>query len=332
MWAWHCVLKYPSRSKASHRFRRYLEEADTLESLNFNIAHRIVSGLLSLDLEDQLDLHPHLIHEGDILGNTPLLRATRCGNQDASVLLLQRGSDVNTHNWVGLTPLHYAVWEQDPMLCRIFLAAGADVNAFYTVKSASYRDVKESYGEGYTPLKYIANGANVELIMTLLQAGADPNIYPQEDDCTPAIFNFIKTDNVEILDLLCQYGADVNLRSRLWGYSAVMYAAQCNAKECVISLIEKGARLDYIGTDGASIIHTAAANASVELMHILAEAKIRGLPMDSQHVQSYWTQFDSRDTKYIGQRASMEVECAAFLALLHSVQVLGEDGEDDDAE
>lgn len=299
---------------------RYLEETDTLEDLNMNVAHRIVAGLLSLNLEEQLDLHPHLVHEKDALGCTPLMRAVRGSNLEAAKILLERGSDVNTHSCTGSAPLHYAVWELHPEMCRVLLAAGADVNAFYDYKNPNYGDVTKVFKQGFTALKYMAEEVDIEFVKMFLDAGADPNIYPDENDCTPLIFNFIKTDHVQVLDLLCQYGADVNLRSRRRGYSAVMYATQCNAKKCVRALIEKGARLDYIGSDGASILHTAAASASVEIMHILAQSKIRGLPMDSESVENYWVEFDSRDTKYIGEHAPIEVECAAFQELLSSVE------------
>jgi ankyrin repeat protein len=176
---------------------------------------------------------------------------------------------------------------------------------------------------------YAVDGGNLENIRVLLQAGADPNICPDEDATPPAVFYAMPSDNIEALDLLYQYGTDINLIPKSQGHSAIMYATQYNAKDCVVGLLAKGALLHQRGNEGASVVTMAATNASVELMEILTQANIRGLPMDDVHIQQYWKKFQERDSEYTGQKAPVEVERAAFQALLDSIQVEGDSGDDE---
>lgn len=287
-------------------FKAYLDEADTLESLNFNIAHRIVAGMLPLSLEEQLDLHPHLIHETDAFGETPLLRALRSGDLNSAVMLLQRGANVKVRNSLGATPLHYAAMKLDERFCQYLLDAGADPNA--------------NDNTGATPLMYAADRGNPVTTLTLLKAGVDPNLNITYPEGISALVYAVKAGCVEVIKNLCRYGADVNIRFENWHFSTVMLAVYYNTATCVQFLIDKGAHLDLVTSRRDSVVSLAAAFGSVEIMRKLTVKNIRGLPIDAVHIQWYWSRFDCRDIEYGGQRAPVDVERAAFEELLDSIQ------------
>ena len=83
--------------------------------------------------------------------------------------LLEAGADVNTRGGhTGFTPLHGAVFHQEPSIVEMLLAAGADVNA--------YDDLY-----GITPLHGAAVwSAEEDIVEALLAAGADVNAVTKE--------------------------------------------------------------------------------------------------------------------------------------------------------
>jgi hypothetical protein len=72
-------LLYPEHGNYLTRVRRtQLDHWDGPESLNMNAAHRIVAGLLPIDLATHLNLYPECVHEKDVFGDTPLIRSVKC--------------------------------------------------------------------------------------------------------------------------------------------------------------------------------------------------------------------------------------------------------------
>ena len=62
----------------------------------------------------------------DIHGNTPLHLAVQGGQSECVRLLLDRGMNPNTYNEHGETPLHFAVWSGHAGCARLLLIRGAD--------------------------------------------------------------------------------------------------------------------------------------------------------------------------------------------------------------
>ena len=106
-------------------------------------------------------------------GFTALHYAGFFGKADVAQILLESGArvDVYTRNEFANQPLHAAAAGRHLEVCRVLLAAGADVNA-------------TQHG-GYTPLHEAAQSGDVELAELFLSAGADPSAR-QDDGRTPA--------------------------------------------------------------------------------------------------------------------------------------------------
>jgi ankyrin repeat protein len=299
----------------------FLEEFDTVETLKFSTAHLIVAGLLSVSLKEQLDLFPDLVRQKDAYGEIPLFWAVKCNNLSATTLLLTRDSVVDAMNYTEETPLHYASTILDPRICGALLQSGAPPNA-----------LSQFYGS--TPLIVACGCGNMATIAALLQAGADPNINPGPARALPALSIAARDGKVEVIETLCRYGADINLRSAVNGAPPITFAVQYNQGRSVRTLLRHGARLDILDDGEYSILHYAATYTTLDTMKVLMSAGIRGLPMDTAHIEQYWACFNVREWHYFGERASAEDERAAFQELLDSVQGAeetgGEDSEDDD--
>ena len=97
-------------------------------------------------------------------GFTALHFAAFFGKAEAARLLLEHGArhDVYTRNPFANQPLHAAAAGRHLEVCRVLLAAGADVNAI-------------QHG-GFTPLHESAQHGDVEMTELFLSAGADPSL------------------------------------------------------------------------------------------------------------------------------------------------------------
>jgi ankyrin repeat protein len=106
-------------------------------------------------------------------GFTALHLASFFGKAEAARILLDAGASVDTYgqNPLANQPLHAAAAGRHIEVCRLLLAAGADVNA-------------TQHG-GYGPLHEAAQSGDAEMIELFLSAGADPAMTDDEGR-TPA--------------------------------------------------------------------------------------------------------------------------------------------------
>lgn len=108
--------------------RTLTEGSDFVDEQNYTSLHKIVLGLLSRDLEKELQIHLELLDVPDAMGRTPLTWAACRGDERAIVTLLQHGAEVNTLDVQHTNAVSYAA-ERDFAICvRLLLEAGADPN------------------------------------------------------------------------------------------------------------------------------------------------------------------------------------------------------------
>jgi ankyrin repeat protein len=132
-------------------------------------------------LERLIDYGAPVKADPNDLSPSPLANFAGCSYASENVhrivkLLLKRGANPNVRAaFLGDTPLHNAAFNKDPILIRILINAGADVNA---------RDKN-----GKTPLWYATVGRAgwhldpvPSVIKTLLDSGADPAIKSTDND------------------------------------------------------------------------------------------------------------------------------------------------------
>jgi ankyrin repeat protein len=108
-------------------------------------------------------------------GFTALHLAAFFGKPEAARILLEHGAgvDVYTRNPFANQPLHAAAAGRHIEVCRVLLAAGANVNA-------------TQHG-GYTPLHEAAQHGDVEMSELFLSAGADPSASTDEGETSADI-------------------------------------------------------------------------------------------------------------------------------------------------
>ncbi|KAF7510833.1 hypothetical protein GJ744_005933 [Endocarpon pusillum] len=279
--------------------------------MNFTILHRIVVDLSSADLSEQLEVNDSIINIPDALGRTPLHWVARRGDLPKVEILLNWAAQPNVMDNQARTPLHEAAYTGTTECVVALLEAGADVKA---------RDV---YGR--TALHEVLGrwDAQEEMIESLVHFGGDVNAKDNDGRFPLHMSTWIESDgHLQNTIVFLKHGADIDAQDGYEETLAVMAVYNKNAKLLQL-LMSHGAKLDLlVGFKRRTILHYAAGYGSSETMEVLTEANIKVVDVDAIDVDgntaSYYFE-NLRDDMFLGERAPVEEERAAFEALLESV-------------
>src|SRR6056297_1774117 len=229
------------------------------------------------------------INEFDQKQQTPLLRAISYGYMDPVYVeiakyLIEQGAELNKQDNDGFTALHYAAKEGHLEVVKLLVEKGADLEV--------YPDESKFY-KGETPLRSAcsysnADDKNIEVVkylvekgvsmekndlsfqsplttcinskapktaQYLLEMGADPNV-PNDNGQTPLYLAIDKSMGTEVFKALLGAGADPNTGSPY--YTPLEMAIKKRDIELAQILLDAGADIYYVDTDGDTLFHTAA--------------------------------------------------------------------------
>jgi ankyrin repeat protein len=207
---------------------------------------------------------------GPKAGNTPLTLAVENGHFELAIVLLDAGADPNDQH-AGFGALHMLSWVRKPSrgddeegnppptgsgkvtsleFVKAMVAHGANVN-LPLKKSVSNRGVLSTAGA--TPFLAAASTADLPLMRTLLEAGADPRI-PNAQGTMPLMAATgvgvgapeeapgTEPEVLEAVPFLLGLGADINAVDKK-GETAMHGAAYRNHPKVVQLLADKGAKV-----------------------------------------------------------------------------------------
>lgn len=158
--------------RSRYRFARAVTDALLAADPDLDLFDAAALGYVDR-LREHLAAEPLLVAAFATDGFTALHLASFFGKTEAARLLLEAGASpgATSTNDAMVQPLHSAAAGRHHEVCRLLIAAGADVDA---------RQV-----QGFTPLHQAAHSGDVELAELLLSAGADPRL-TMDDGRTPA--------------------------------------------------------------------------------------------------------------------------------------------------
>jgi ankyrin repeat protein len=148
---------------ARYRFDRAVMDALLAADPDLDVFEATALGYVDR-LRERLEADPAAASAFSPDGFTALHFAAFFGKPEAARMLLEYGAavDVFTRNAFANQPLHAAAAGRHIEVCRVLLAAGADVNA-------------TQHG-GFAPLHEAAQHGDVEMSELFLSAGADPTL------------------------------------------------------------------------------------------------------------------------------------------------------------
>ena len=228
----------------------------------------------------------------DVGGDTPLMRAVINGHQSTVDTLLESGADLNIHHtcceggmalhfaaerghdemvsalllrgaskdaldFDGRTPLMWAVWNRHLSTVQLLLESGADLNI-------------HAIDDGSAALHVAADTGHDGIMVTLLLAGADPNVL-DSDDATP-LMRAAGQGEQRIVDLLIHAKADVNISNTSEGSTALHEAAREGHYEIVCALLLGGAEKDALAIGGVSSLMRAVEGGHLSIVKKLLQA------------------------------------------------------------
>ena len=144
--------------------------------------------------------------------DSPLLDATKRGDEAAVRSLLAEGADPNVAQGDGLTALHLAAQAGNLEIAELLLAGGAKVEAQTRIG-------------GYTPLHLASQGAHGAVVSVLLAAGANAGAVTTTTGVTPLHLAAKAMDGEDAVKALLEHGAPVNAQESSAGQTALMFAA-----------------------------------------------------------------------------------------------------------
>ena len=188
-----------ARSSTIDAWRCLFDDEEHLESRAFPPLHKIVLGLISMDLKQQLELSTANIDDKDADGRTAISWAATRGDPRSVTILLQHGADPNASSVRGQTPLHWASQNptrKGPRILQALIDSDANVNAVgywnrtaliyascnqddpeileVLVKGGAKLDFQDCHQ--LTSLGYAARMGKFRGLEYLLSAGADASI------------------------------------------------------------------------------------------------------------------------------------------------------------
>lgn len=210
---------------------------------------------------------------------TPLLTAAMGGKDEIVRLLIAAGANVN-HSDLGGTPLSMAIHGGHENVVRLLVNAGATISPF---------DISSASELGHTGIVKILEGAEPETavkaasdalssavqagdvasVRKALSSGADPNApYLGQS----LLFSAAENDHIEVVKVLLDSGADVDLGWAALDTTPLIAAANKGHDEIVQILIAAGANVEHTNAMSLTALRLAAVGGHEKVVQALLAA------------------------------------------------------------
>lgn len=155
-------------------------------------------------------------------GDPALVVAARAGYEATLAALLKGGAKVDAVNSFGDSAIMIAALGGRTAIVKKLIAAGSNVNR-----------------PGWTPLIYASTEGHDDVVVVLLDAGADVNL--ASPNGTTALMMAARGAHDQTVDLLLARGADPNRRNDS-GATALLWADRAGLNQIVAALKRRGAK------------------------------------------------------------------------------------------
>ena len=231
----------------------------------YTVLHRIILGLLPLDLEKELKKPSvrALLEVHSWTGRTPLNMAATRGDVRAVAVLLTAGAKVPAPSpTTGRQAIHEAAAAGCTEIIGMLIQRGCDINA-RTNDNSTALHIAACYSETAEP------------VALLLEHGADVGALNRYQ--TQPLYYAIGGDRIEMVNLLLDCGADMD-HCDVFGDTLLTWSISYEAPGSSRLLLSRGADYTVINPiSGRNVLHWLALNGSVESMRIFTQVEMRGV-------------------------------------------------------
>lgn len=232
--------------------------------------------------------------------------ASKEGNKSVVSLLLSRGADSSLYDIYGWTALHFASsWGRRDTAHILLVDGKANVNARpprqtqliaqlkkgdKDTKADADNDksaIKEDNSTGMPAICVAAIGGQVDVLKLLLQYGADINLSDVRTGHS-ALSMAAEHGMTSSVQTLVDYGANLNRRSEVTGATALMTAIAAGKHSCIIRLLDAFADLNILDYQLSSAWEVAVRSGNQEtllgaMLQSSRRAKVNVLPWLQMH-------------------------------------------------
>ncbi|KAJ0108674.1 hypothetical protein J7T55_015108 [Diaporthe amygdali] len=196
-------------------------------------------------------------------GQTALQAASMRGHHLVAQALLGAGADVNAPggNNIYRNALELACGTGNVPLIRLLLEAGGIVNPKHVTRY-----------QGRTPIQAAAESGHEEVVLILLDLGANVNAPASPSSGVTALQAACFQGHVDLVRLLISRGADVNSPpGKSNGHTALQGACLAGEEDIVNLLLDNGADVNAAGSQhhGGTALHAAVSQGHIKLVNIL---------------------------------------------------------------
>ena len=255
-----------ARSSTIDAWRCLFDDEEHLESRAFPPLHKIVLGLVSMDLKQQLELSTANIDDKDADGRSAISWAATRGDLASVSVLLQYGADPNSKSVRGQTPLHWA--SQNPThegsrIIQALIDSDANVNAV-------------DYWNRTALIYASCNQDDTEVLKFLVKGGAKLDF----QDChqRTSLGYAAKMGKFRGVEYLLSAGADASICDS-WGYAPLFEAVQHNHHSSLQAIVQHRTIPTIRDQNGSSVLHIAALYGDPETMNILGQFELQKLDL-----------------------------------------------------
>ncbi|KAL2856481.1 hypothetical protein BJY01DRAFT_203439 [Aspergillus pseudoustus] len=217
--------------------------------------------LVELFVQDETGLLPEdLLKLGreDKSGRTPLSYASAHGHLDVIELCLRRAPSWDTTDKKGRTPLAWAASEGREDVVLIFLE--------------HYKGAQRPIDELIpTPLSLAARNDHLSVVRMLVESGLEATEH-KEAWLAAQLYHAIRDENTNLVMVLFQYGATVNMMLGEPQRTPICAAAEYGHASIIYFLLDNGAKLEERTTEGETPLFLAAENGRQEAVKVLLDS------------------------------------------------------------
>jgi len=175
-----------------------------------------------------------------------LAEAIAHGDLNQAQKAIDAGAEVNAIGRDGMTPLFWALAQQNIEGFRFLLEHGANPNVVV--------DLPDHFQDGYAgAIEMAARLEDIEYLRALLDKGADPNTIVNQEWQTPVLYRAILSRRVESARLLLERGADVDHRDKSGG-TPLLQSVTSRQFKIGLLLLEYGADPTIELKTGGSVV------------------------------------------------------------------------------